>query len=132
MNPIMRVLPSAFLYLNGAIYTYVAWLFLSDPLVWFDALGVSVRSGVALTELRSTYAGLFGGLSVFLLLCAWKKEWVESGTVLLVFSYAGLVAVRCWGILIDNAYNDFLLQIYIAEWLSLVLALLAWFSIKKR
>jgi len=40
--------------------------------------------------------------------------------------------VRSWGILIDDAYNDFLLQIYIAEWLSLVLALLAWFSVKRR
>lgn len=132
MNSIMRVLPTAFLYLNGAIYAYVAWLFLSDPQVWFDALGVSLRSGVGLTELRSTYGGLFGGLAVFLLLCAWKKEWVEPGTVLLVVCYAGLVAVRSWGILIDNAYNNFLLQIYIAEWLALVLALLAWFSIKKR
>lgn len=132
MNSIMRVLPTAFLYLNGAIYAYVAWLFLSEPQVWFDALGVSLRSGVGLTELRSTYGGLFGGLAVFLLLCAWKKDWVEPGIVLLVVSYAGLVAVRSWGILIDDAYNNFLLQIYIAEWLALVLALLAWFGIKKR
>jgi len=132
MNPIMRVLPSAFLYLNGALYAYVAWLFLSDPQVWFDALGVSLRSAVGLTELRSTYGGFFGGLSVFLLICAWKKEWVEPGTLLLVVTYVGLIAVRSWGILIDDAYNDFLLQIYIAEWLSLVLALLAWFSAKRR
>lgn len=132
MNPIMRVLPTAFLYLNGALYAYVAWLFLSDPQVWFDALGVSVRSGAELTELRSTYGGLFAGLALFLLLCAWRKDWVEPGTLLLIVTYAGLVAVRSWGILIDDAYNDFLLQIYIAEWLSLVLALLAWFSLKRR
>lgn len=132
MNPIMRVWPSALLYLNGAIYAYVAWLFLSDPQAWLSALGISLRSDVGLTELRSTYSGLLGGLAVFLWLCAWKKDWVEPGILLLVISYSGLVAVRSWGILIDDAYNDFLLQIYIAEWLSLVLALLAWFSIKKR
>lgn len=132
MNPIMRVLPAAFLYLNGLLYAYVAWLFLSDPQAWFEALGVSMRSGVGLTELRSTYSGFFGGLSVFLILCAWKKEWVEPGTLLLVVSYAGLVGVRSWGILVDEAYNDLLLQIYIAEWFSLVLALLAWMSVKRR
>lgn len=132
MNSTMRVLPSTFLYLNGAIYAYVAWLFLSDPHAWFDALGISLRGGVGLTELRSTYGGLLGGFAVFLLLCAWKKEWTEPGTLLLVLSYAGLVAVRSWGILIEDAYNDFLLQIYIAEWLSLVLALLAWSSVRKR
>jgi hypothetical protein len=132
MLPVMRILPSAFLYLNGVVYAYVAWLFLSDPQTWFEALGVSVRSEVALTELRTTYGGLFGGLAVFLLLSGWKKEWVEPGTLLLVVSYAGLVGVRSWGILVDDAYNDFLLQIYIAEWLSLVLSLLAWFSVRRR
>ncbi len=132
MLSVMRILPSAFLYLNGVVYAYVAWLFLSDPQTWFEALGVSVRSEVALTELRTTYGGLFGGLAVFLLLSGWKKEWVEPGTLLLVVSYAGLVGVRSWGILVDDAYNDFLLQIYIAEWLSLVLSLLAWFSVRRR
>lgn len=132
MLPVMRILPSAFLYLNGVVYAYVAWLFLSDPQTWFEALGVSVRSEVALTELRTTYGGLFGGLAVFLLLSGWKKEWVEPGTLLLVVSYVGLVGVRSWGILVDDAYNYFLLQIYIAEWLSLVLSLLAWFSVRRR
>ena len=132
MKPIMRVFPAGFLYLNGALYAVVAWLFLGDPQLWFDALGINVRSGVGLTELRSTYVGLLGGLAIFLLLCGWKKEWVEPGTLFLVVSYAGLVAVRSWGILVDDAYNDLLLQIYITEWLSLLLALLAWFSLKRR
>lgn len=128
----MRLLPVAFLYLNGAIYLYVAYLFLTDPRVWFDALDISLRNANGYTELRTVYGGFFAGFSIFLLLCAWKKELLEAGTMLLVISYLGLVAARSWGILYENAYNDFVLQIYIAEWFSLVLALLAWFALKRR
>ncbi len=132
MSPLMRLLPVTFLYLNGAIYFYVAYLFLTDPQPWFEALEISLRDPIGYTELRTLYGGFFAGFSVFLLLCAWKKEWLEAGTMLLVVSYVGLVAARSWGILIENAYNDFILQIYIAEWLSVVLALLAWFALKRR
>ena len=132
MSSLMRLLPVAFLYLNGAIYLYVAYLFLTDPRTWFDALEISLRNAAGYTELRTVYGGFFAGFSVFLLLSAWKKEWLEPGTMLLVISYIGLVAARSWGILIENEYNDFILQIYIAEWLSLVLALLAWFALKRR
>lgn len=120
-----KFFPAALLYLNGVLYCAVAWLFISDAQGWFSELGISTRSAVGLTELRSLYVGFMAGFGLFLLLCGWKKEFRAQGVVLLAFSYAGLVLARSWGILVEEDYNDLILQIYIAEWLSLVLSLLA-------
>lgn len=50
---------------------------------------------------------------------------------LLVFAYAGLVAARSWGVLVEQAYNATVLQVYISEWLALVLSIAAWFCLKR-
>ena len=131
MKGLTRLFPPALLLLNGIIYLAVAWLFVSDPIRWFDVLGVAVRGGAAVTELRAIYGGLSAGIGIALLVFACRKEWVEPGTLLLVLTYGAIVAVRSWGILVENAYNDMLLRIYIGEWLSLVMALLALFSLRR-
>jgi len=122
-----RYFPTALLVLNGLLYCYVAWLFIADPVAWFNALEVNLRSTVGYTELQAVYAGLLGALGLFFLLCAWQRQHQGAGVLLLVISYAGLVAVRSYGILVEQAYNTLILQIYIAEWLALLLALVAMF-----
>lgn len=132
MTTLMRVFPVALLYLNGVIYLWVGWLFISDPQTWLEALGVSLRSELGLTDLRAVYGGFLTGFGIFLVLCGWKRDWAGPGVWLLALSYAGLVAARSWGILVVGDYNDLVLQVYIAEWGSLVLSLLAMFCLRRR
>jgi hypothetical protein len=132
MAGLMRVFPILFLYLNAAVYAWVAWLFLFDPQKWFEVVGVVLSNAVGWTELRAVYGGFFAGIAMFLLLCGWRRAWVEPGIALLTLTYVGLVAARSWGILVDNAYNDLILQIYIVEWCSLLLSLLALFCLRLR
>lgn len=132
MTTLMRVFPVALLYLNGVIYLWVGWLFISDPQTWLEALGVSLRSELGLTDLRAVYGGFLTGFGIFLVLCGLKRDWAGPGVWLLALSYAGLVAARSWGILVVGDYNDLVLQVYIAEWGSLVLSLLAMFCLRRR
>jgi len=124
---IVRYYPAVLLVINGLLYLYVAWLFIIDPIVWFRALAIDLRSAAGYTELQSVYAGLLGALGFFFLLCAWQRQHQSAGILLMVISYTGLVVVRSYGILVEQAYNALILQIYITEWLALVLAVVAWF-----
>lgn len=126
-----RLFPAALLVLNSLLYAWVAWLFISAPLEWFRALEISWRAEAGFTELRAAYVGLTGALAVFFLLCAWKRGWQMPGLVMMAVSYAALVASRSWGILMEQAYNTLILQIYIAEWFGLVLSLLVLFVARR-
>ncbi len=128
MSSIARLFPLILLAVNGVLYLYVAWLFISDPVDWFAALDVRLsRGSVGYTELQSVYAGLMAAMGLFFVLCAWRPTWREPGLVFMLLSYAGLVLMRSNGILIEQSYNTLILQIYIAEWLALLLAIVALF-----
>jgi len=126
-----RFFPRALFLVNGLLYAWVAWLFAGAPRQWFGALEISWRDAAGLTELRAAYVGLMGALAVFFLLCAWRRTWLTPGLAMMAISYATLVASRSWGILVDQAYNTLILQIYIAEWFGLVLSLLALFVARR-
>ena len=64
-----KFFPAALLYLNGVLYCAVAWLFISDAQGWFSELGISTRSAVGLTELRSLYVGF---------MAVWLEERIQS------------------------------------------------------
>lgn len=131
MNVISRLFPPILLALNGLIYLWVGWLFLTETVAWFAAVGVSLRSSLGYTELRSVYGGFMAAFGVFLLVCAARKNHAASGILMLVLSYAGLVAARSWGVLIEQQYNMLILQIYIGEWFALVLSIAAWFVLRR-
>jgi hypothetical protein len=131
MNALARLFPPALLALNGLIYLGVGWLFISDVAGWFETVGVSLRSDTGYTELRSVYGGFMLAFGAFLLVCALRRPYASAGVLLLVFTYAGLVAARSWGVLVEQAYNATILQIYISEWLALVLSIAAWFCLKR-
>ncbi|MDP1933160.1 MAG: DUF4345 family protein [Gammaproteobacteria bacterium] len=132
MPTFMRTFPAVLLYLNGVIYLWVGWLFINDPQTWLEALGISLRSDLGLTDLRAVYGGFLAGFGVFLLLTGWKSDWTGPGVWLLVLTYAGLVAARSWGVLVEGEYNALVMQVYIAEWVSLVLSILAMFCLHRR
>jgi hypothetical protein len=131
MKVISRLFPSALLGLNGLIYLWIGWLFLTETVAWFDAVGVSLHSSQGYTELRSVYGGFMAAFGVFLLICAFRKNHTASGILILVLSYAGLVAARSWGVLMEQQYNTLILQIYIGEWFALVLSIAAWFLLRR-
>lgn len=132
MPKLLRLFPACLLFLNGVVYVWVGWLFLTDPVSWFEALGITLRDDLGLTDLRATYGGFFAGLGVFLLWSGWRQDWALPATLLLTLTYAGLLGARSWGILVDGQFTDLVLQIYIAEWVSLLLALLALFCLRHR
>lgn len=131
MNALIRLFPAGLLILNGLIYLAIGWLFITDVVAWFAGVGVSLRSALGYTELRSVYGGFMLAFGAFLLICGVRKSYVAPGVLLLVLSYAGLVAARSWGVLVDQQYNPLILQIYISEWLALVLSIAAWFCVKR-
>ena len=66
MRLIIRHFPSVFLLLNGLIYLFLAYLFLTDAAGWFIRLGVSPSEEVGLTELRAMYLGLMFAIGIFM------------------------------------------------------------------
>lgn len=132
MPTLLRLFPAFLLFLNGVIYVGIGWLFLTDPVSWFEGLGIALHDELGLTDLRATYGGFFAGLGVFLVWSSRRQDWVLPGMLLLTLTYAGLLAARSWGILVEGQFNALVLQIYIAEWVSLVLALLALFCLRRR
>ena len=50
---------------------------------------------------------------------------LESALVLFLVSYAALAAVRSWGILIEDLFDDFTLRLLYAELMSAALALIS-------
>ncbi len=131
MNTLARFFPPLLLALNGLIYCVIGGLFIWDPVSWFATAGIELRSAIGYTELRSVYGGFMLGFGLFQLICAWNRHYLAPGLLLFVLTYAGLVAARSWGVLIEEAYNPVILQIYIAEWCSLVLGVIAWFMLKR-
>ncbi|MGM0632328.1 MAG: hypothetical protein ACQETO_04050 [Pseudomonadota bacterium] len=126
-----HLFPAALLAINAVLYAVVAWLFISAPLEWFRALEISWRASAGFTELRTAYVGLMGALALFFALCAWLRDWRTPGLAMMAISYVTLVLARSWGILVEQAYNTLVLQIYVAEWLGLVLSLLALFVVRR-
>ena len=127
----VQLFPLALLVINAGLYAWVAWLFISAPLEWFRALEVSWSAAEGFTELRTTYIGLMGALAVFFALCAWKRDWRMPGLVMMAVSYATLVSARSWGILVEQAYSTLVLQLYVAEWVGLLLSLSALFVMRR-
>jgi hypothetical protein len=71
-----------------------------------------------LTELNAMYVGLLTGGGLFLLLAAMADSLQLGAMLYLLLSYCGLALLRGWGIFVHQAYNDLMVQLFIAEVLS--------------
>lgn len=125
MKGLARSYPAFYLLLNGVLYCVLTWLFLTDPMLWFDRLQIRLVEAVGYTELKTMYIGMMGSFGVFFLLAAWL-EWMRlAGVLLAVVSYLGLALVRGWGVLVERNYNELILQLLATELADLVAGLLA-------
>jgi len=124
---VTRYYPAAFLSINGVLYCALAWLFVADPITWFGNLAIELRDPVGYTELKTMYIGLMGSLGIFSLLAVAIKSWQQAALVLALISYLLLATVRSVGVFVEDQGNDFMLQLLLAEIISIVLAALGLF-----
>lgn len=125
MQALGKILPALYLLLNAVVYCVLAYLFLRQPLPWFDRLGIVLRDPVGYTELRTMYAGIMGTLGVFLLLSVLWRGLRLSGLLLTLISYLLLASVRAWGIFVLEQSNALILQLFWIEVGGFLLAILA-------
>ena len=125
MITLSRIYPGIYLFFNGTLYCVLAWLFLVEPLVWFDRLRVNLLDASGYAELKTMYVGVMGALGIFFLSAALLETWRLPGVSLAVISYAGLAAVRGWEIFQDQAYNELIFQLLIIEMVDLLAGVLA-------
>jgi len=125
VRALSRIYPGLYLAVNGALFCVLSWMFLVEPLVWFDRLQVNLVDTAGYAELKTMYVGVMGGLGVFFVLAALIESWRLAGVSLAVISYAALAAVRGWGIFLDQIYNDLIYQLFIIEVVDLLAGVLA-------
>lgn len=71
------------------------------------------------------YIGIMGTLALFSLLGAVQKRFLDPALVLFLISYAALASVRAWGILVEEIFDAFTLQLLYIELISAAAAALA-------
>lgn len=125
MNQFIRFLPQTLLLVNGVIYFAIGVVFCLDAERWFGNIGVTLVDPVGYTELRAVYGGMMLALGIFLVLCARIRDWVIPGTAFLLISYLGLVLARSQGMFLLGQSSPMIVQLYVIEWVSLVLSALA-------
>ena len=125
MRSIIRHFPNVFLFLNGLIYLFLTYLFLVDATNWFIRLGISPSREVGFTELRAMYLGLMCAIGIFVIISSRLKTFQLPGLLFLLISYALLGLVRGYGIFVEGASNQLMLNLFMAELSSAILAILA-------
>ena len=125
MHLIIRYFPNVFLLLNGLIYLFLAYLFLTDATGWFIRLGVSPSQEVGLTELRAMYLGLMFAIGIFMTISSRLESFQLPGLLFLLISYALLGVVRGYGIFVEGASSQLMLNLFMAELSSTILSVFA-------
>ena len=125
MNLVVRYFPNLFLFINGLLYLILAYLFLTDAEGWFTKLEILPSEEVGFTELRAMYLGLMSAIGLFLIISSGSREFLFLGLLFLLISYGFLALVRGYGIFIQDASSQMMLDLLKAEVLSAILAVFA-------
>lgn len=96
---------------------YVIWPVRMARLSKFE-----LTAPMAVTEMRAFYGGLELGWAAFLVICAVRPGWVVPGLVAILCVYAGIIAARVLGIVLDKSGQGLILQILAAECVTAILA----------
>jgi hypothetical protein len=125
INNFTRFYPGFYLIANAVLYAVLTTLFLLAPRVRFANLGIELVDELGYTELKAIYIGLMGTLALFSLLGAVQERFLDPALVLFLISYSALASVRAWGILVEEIFDSFTLQMLYAELASATAAALA-------
>ena len=125
MRSVIRNFPNVFLFLNGIIYLFLAYLFLTDATSWYSRLGILPTQDVGYTELRAMYLGLMFAIGICMIMSSQLQSFQLPGVLFLLISYALLGLVRGYGIFVEGASNQLMINLFMAEVLSTILAVFA-------
>lgn len=125
MTLLLKNFPAVFLIFNGVVYAAIGALFCMNAERWFGNVSVVLADPAGYTELRAVYGGLMLAMGIFLLLCARLASWRVPGTAFLLISYTGLVLARSQGIFVLGQSTPVIMQIYLVEWICLLLSAVA-------
>lgn len=125
MNAVSRTFPVLYLLLNGAAYCVLAWLFVVDPVAWFERLQIQLLDPAGYSELKTMYIAMMGSLGIFFIAGTLADELQLPALFLCVLSFLALALVRSWGIYIEGVFNDLAMQFLVIESVGLVAGMLA-------
>ena len=125
MHLVIRYFPNLFLFINGLLYLILGYLFLTDAVGWFTTLEILPRKEVGFTELRAMYLGLMSAIGLFLIISSSSRNFQIPGLLFLLISYGMLSLIRGYGIFIENASSQLMLDLLKAEIFSIFLSVFA-------
>jgi len=131
MHLVVRYLPNLFLFFNGLLYLILGYLFLTDAAGWFTKLEILPSEEVGFTELRAMYLGLMSAIGLFLIISSGSRKFLFPGLLFLLISSGFLGLVRGYGIFIQDASSQMMLDLLKAEVLSTILSVFALFCCAK-
>ena len=123
MRLVMRYFPNLFLLINGLLYLILGYLFLTDAAGWFTKLEILPSKVVGFTELRAMYLGLMSAIGLFLIISSSSRNFQFPGLLFLLISYGMLSLVRGYGIFIEDASSQLMLDLFKAEVSSTILSI---------
>ena len=123
MHLVIRYFPNIFLFINGLLYLILGYLFLTDAVGWFTTLEILPSKEVGFTELRAMYLGLMSAIGLFLIISSSSRNFQIPGLLFLLISYGMLSLIRGYGIFIEEASSQLMLDLFKAEVSSTILSI---------
>ena len=122
MYLIMKYFPNLFLFINGLVYLILGYLFLTDASGWFAKLEILPSKEAGFTELKAMYIGLLSAIGLFLIISSSSRKFLFPGLLFLLISYGLLGLVRGYGIFVEDASSQLMLDLFKAEILSTIIS----------
>jgi hypothetical protein len=125
--PRERLMTSAYLYLNAAIYLLLAGWCALAPARTATAVGYASLTRSGQVEYLTIYGGLQLGLAILFAWFAWSQQ-MRTGLVLALAVYVPIVLFRSIGLLRWWPVETATLVLAAVEWLMLVAAVWLWWQ----
>jgi len=109
--------------LNGILHLYYGFVFLADPRAMMASLSLSALNPAGITEMRAFHGGLMLAMGCLFFLAALYKRFIIAGLIMMTVTYAGAVAARTTGIILDQTNDALIFQILYIEIAGLILGL---------
>ncbi len=111
----MRHLPVLLLVINGVMHLYFGGIFIAAPEGIMADLSIAALTPAGLTEMRTFYGGLMAAIGVFFCWGAGSQKLRYGALVFMVVSYAGAVAARSIGMVVDGVADPIIVRILVIE-----------------
>ena len=109
--------------LNGILHLYYGFVFLADPRALMASLSLSAVNPAGITEMRAFHGGLMLAMGCLFSLAALYRRFIIAGLIMMTVTYAGAVAARTTGIILDQTKDALIFQILYIEIAGLILGL---------